>query len=329
MIWAGNKHGDCTTRFSAVAAANASVQVTWLFRELTPGLAASLLLSLSSLHYCPKTWMKRFLAAVHPQLAAFSTQDIANTFTTFARMDYVPKDDWLFDFLLEARRAVPNCGTRELLAILNALSLLSNHTAYRVHPDFLAALLARARDCADGFSAKDCVNLAQSLVYLKVAPGVALLAAVTERFSQGLAATAAAEPADVAGMLWALGAFWRSSSECLWLRQHPQLLEQLLVSSQQQLEARLFTPLELKRVLAAVAAMACNPGADWLAAHEAAAVEQLQCLYPASVENLLRGYRMLGYQPQQLQQAVAQQEQLLQQQQQHEQQTAMGEQCFE
>lgn len=265
--------------------------------------------------------MRRFLTVLHPQLSAFSPQDIANTFTAFSRMLYVPRDDWLFDFMLVARKAIPQCGSQELLCIANAFAVLSNNTKFRVQPDILAALVAQAQLHVAAFSTEDCVNLVQSLVYLKVAPGVGLLSAIADRFSQQVAAAA---PAEVAGMLWTLGAFWRSSSECLWLRRHPSLLQDLLAISQQQLLSHRYSPLELKRVLAAVVAVGCNPGQAWLQAHEAAVVVQLPEMHLSTLELVVGGYRGLGYHGQQgrlLEQVCVQKHEERQKQQIQQQQT--------
>ncbi|KAF6264184.1 hypothetical protein COO60DRAFT_223416 [Scenedesmus sp. NREL 46B-D3] len=299
--------------------------------SITPNLASSLLLSFGALRYCPRVWLGRFLHTLHPHLPAFTPRDIANTYTAFERMLYVPKDDWLFDFQMAARLALPRCGAQELLCVARALSVLSSNVAsYRVEPDFLAALLTRcAAIAAAEFSPADCANLAQSLVYLKAAPGTGLLAALTAAFS---ARISEAGDEDVVGLLWALGAFWRSSSECLWLRQHPELVQELLgrVGSSM---GRL-GPLQLKRVVAAAAAMGVSPGQPWLAAHEAAVVAQLPEMYGASLEQVLWCYRGLGYSASQgklLQEALAarqdaqrRQQQVLQQQQQQQQQAAVA-----
>jgi hypothetical protein len=290
--------------------------------SITPSLASSLLLSFGALHYCPRVWLGRFLHTLHPHLPAFTPRDIANTYTAFERMLYVPKDDWLFDFQMEARMALPKCGAQELLSIARALSVLSNNVAaYRVEPDFLAALVARCGAIAAAqFSPADCANLAQSLVYLKAAPGTGLLAGLAAAFN---ARVGDASDDDVVGMLWAIGAFWRSSSECLWLRQHPELVREL-ISRAGAAMGRL-GPLQLKRMVAAVAAMSLNPGQAWLAAHEAAVVAQLPEMYAASLEQVLWCYRGLGYsasQGQLLQEALAVQQEALRRQQQQQQQAA-------
>jgi hypothetical protein len=273
--------------------------------SITPSLASSLLLSFGALHYCPRVWLGRFLHTLHPHLPAFTPRDIANTYTAFERMLYVPKDDWLFDFQMEARLALPKCGVQELLSIARALSVLHNNVAaYRMEPDFLAALVARCSAIAAAeFSPTDCANLAQSLVYLKAAPGTGLLAGIAAAFS---ARIGEANDEDVVGLLWALGAFWRSSSECLWLRQHPELVRELI--SRAGVAMGRLGPLQLKRVVAAVAAMSVNPGQAWLAAHEAAVVAQLPEMYAASLEQVLWCYRGLGYSASQgklLQEALA------------------------
>eukprot|EP00775_Hariotina_reticulata_P006629 gene6629-6857_t len=252
-------------------------------RGLTPGLACSLLLSLSALRHCPRVWMARFLAALQPQLPAFSPQDFANSFTAFGRMLYSPGQEWMFDYVMEARLALPKCGRQQLLPMLHAQAVLSTNTTFRVSPDFLAAQLARCRAVIGSFSAGDCVNLGQSLVHLKVAPGVGLLAGLAGRFSN-LMLAGQVSGTEVATMLWVLGGFWNCNAECLWLRQNPDLLRQLVEGSRQVLGS--YRPMELKRVLVALASMGCNPGQAWLAAHETSLVAQLQHVYGPTLEQL-------------------------------------------
>lgn len=291
---------------------------------ITPSLASSLLLSFSSLRYCPRVWLGRFLHTLHPHLHAFAPRDVAQTYTAFSRMLYVPKDDWLFDFQMQARSVLPQCGPQELLCMARALSVLANNVAaYRVEPDLLAALLARCGAVAAAeFSPADCTALAQSLVYLKAAPGTGLLAGLAAAFG---ARISEASDEDVVGLLWALGAFWRSSSECLWLRQHPELVRELIRRAGAAMSNGRLGPLQLKRVVAAVAAMSVNPGPGWLAAHEAAVVALLPEMYAASLEQVLWCYRGLGYsasQGQLLQQALAAKQEVQRREQQQQQAAA-------
>jgi hypothetical protein len=94
-------------------------------------------------------------------------------------------------------------------------------------------------------------------------------------------------------MIWALGAFWRSNAECLWLRQHPEVIAALVSAAQLHLDR--YEPLQLKRSLVALAAMGYNPGSAWLAAHEAAVLGRVADLWPKTLEHMLRAYRELGY----------------------------------
>jgi hypothetical protein len=272
------------------------------------------------MHHCPRVWMARFLTALQPQLPGFSPQDFANSFTAFGKMLYSPSQEWMFDFTMEARLALPHCGPQQLLPMLHAQAVLSTNTTFKVSPDFLAAQLGRCRAVMGSFSAADCVNLGQSLVHLKVAPGVGLLAGLAGRFSN-LMLAGQVSGSEVATMLWVLGAFWGCSAECVWLRQHPELLRQLVEASRKVLGS--YRPMELKRVVVALASMGCNPGQAWLVAHEAAVMAQLQQVYGPTLEQLLRAYRELGYVPQsaqQLQEALRTRQQEMQQRQQQQRQ---------
>ena len=151
-----------------------------------------------------------------------------------------------------------------------------------------AAAAAAARTGA--FSAADCANLVQALVHLHVAPGQQLLGALYCTF---VAALPRATGSHVATMLWAMGAFWRSNAECLWLRQHPEVAAALVAAARPALGS--YEPLQLKRVVVALAATGYNPGAEWLAAHEAAVLGQMPQLWGKTLEQVLRSYRELGY----------------------------------
>jgi hypothetical protein len=106
-------------------------------------------------------------------------------------------------------------------------------------------------------------------------------------------AGAAVTGEQVATMLWALGAFWRSNAECLWLRQHPELIAALVSAAEVRLEG--LEPMHLKRCLVALAAMGYNPGEGFLLAHEGAVLGVLDQVWPKTLEHILRGYRELGF----------------------------------
>jgi hypothetical protein len=340
--------------------------VSALYRRLTPSHTAGLLLSLSALGYRSSSWLARTLGVMQPQLRAFSPLDISATLLALARMRHTPHPEWLFEFTLEARRAAPRMNKAQLLMAAQSMALLSaNNTTWRVAPELLAAVLARAKvllgvssssssgggstAAASGgggggggggapassggsdtaaaaaaaagsaqlpaqpslppsaaarygaFSPADCANLAQSLVHMQVAPGPGLMAALTAAFLADSSAAPAAPAAsaaagcDVAVMLWALGAWWRGNAECLWLRHHAGVIAALVAASGAHLAA--YTPLQLKHVLVALASMGFNPGHEWLAAHEAAVAAALPQLWPKNLEQVLRGYRDLGYCP--------------------------------
>lgn len=325
---------------------------------LTPSLTASLLLSLSSLQHSPKRFMARTLSAIQPQLRSFTAQDVARTLVAFARMHYTPHPEWLFEFTLEARRVLPRANKQQLLMIADSLAQLSNNSDVSVAPELLAAVLARVRVLlgapggaataavvaealqpsltaaaagvttagngssngggSSSFSPADYANLAQSLVHLHVAPGQQLLAALCCSFVEVLPQ---ATGTQVSTMLWALGAFWHSDAECLWLRQHSEVVRALVSAARPCLES--YEPLQLKRVLVALATMGYTPGVEWLGAHEAAVLRQLQDMWPKSLEQILQGYRKLGYSsPGQvvLREALVAKQQEAQQQQQQQQQ---------
>lgn len=296
--------------------------------SLTPSLTASLLLSLSSLQHSPKRFMARTLSAVQPQLRAFTAQDVARTLVAFARMHYTPHPEWLFEFTLEARRVLPRANKQQLLMIADSLAQLSNNSDVSVAPELLAAVLARVRvllgapggattaaavaealqpsstaaaaagvstagsngGVSSSFSPADYANLAQSLVHLHVAPGQQLLAALCCSFVEVLPK---ATGMQVSTMLWALGAFWHSDAECLWLRQHSEVVRALVSAARPCLDS--YEPLQLKRVLVALATMGYTPGVEWLGVHEAAVLRQLQDMWPKSLEQILQGYRKLGF----------------------------------
>jgi hypothetical protein len=122
-------------------------------------------------------------------------------------------------------------------------------------------------------------------------------------------------------MLWALGAFWRSNAECLWLRQHPEIVAALVTAAQTHLPG--YEPLQLKRSLVALAAMGYNPGFEFLRAHEAAVLGRVGEIWPKTLEHILRGYQELGFSgPGQvvLREELAQKQAEAQQQQQQQQQ---------
>lgn len=171
---------------------------------------------------------------------------------------------------------------------------------------------------SSSFTAADCANLVQSLVHLHVAPGPPLLSGLYTTFvgllpahtggdeapaaaaASGMQAGAAGGAegasmlgAQVATMLWALGAFWRSNPECLWLRQHPDLIAALVSAAQARMRG--LEPMHLKRCLVALAAMGYNPGEGFLLAHEAAVLGVLDEVWPKTLEHILRGYRELGF----------------------------------
>lgn len=345
------------------------LQVAALYPCLTPSYGAVLLLSLSALAPPSKAWLGRTLAILQPRMRQFSTLDVAHMLLALGRMQATPNPDWLFDFTLEARKAVPRMNKQQLLMSAEALALLSSNTSCRLAPELLAGVLARARvllgaatpnggstggssygssgEATDGtgsavaaavapgtdaasepasstsssgdavpmppsppsftaaaaaaaaasnrtgsFTPGDCANLAQTLVHLKVAPGAALLSALTTTF---LSSLQAASGSQVAVMLWALGAWWRGNAECLWLRHHPDVIGALAAAAGRHLGE--YTPLQLKRVLVALASMGYSPGPNWLAAHEAAVVAQLGDLWPKTLQQVVRAYRDLGYCP--------------------------------
>jgi hypothetical protein len=183
------------------------------------------------------------------------------------------------------------------------------------------------------FTAAECVNLTQSLVHLHVAPGAPLLSSLYNTFLRQLPqpgvqgaqtqppAAAAAAGGQIATMLWALGAFWRSNAECLWLRQHPGIVAALVTAAQPHLCA--VEVMHLKRLLVALAAMGYNPGPGFLLAHEAAVVGLVGQLWPKTLEHMLRAYKELGFSgpgQQVLREALGRKLQDAQQQQQQQQQ---------
>jgi hypothetical protein len=242
-------------------------------------------------------------------------------------MHYAPHPEWWFDFTLEMRRVVPRASKQQLLMMADALAQLSSRGELRVAPEVLAAVLARARtllgvestaaagaavaaaassssSSSSSFSGADCASLTQALVHLHVAPGASLLSGLYTTFVALLpppaaaaggsaAAATAGAGAQVATMLWALGAFWRSNAECLWLRQHPEIVAALVTAAQVHLPG--YEPLQLKRSLVALAAMGYNPGFEFLRAHEAAVLGRVGEIWPKTLEHILRGYQELAF----------------------------------
>jgi hypothetical protein len=113
--------------------------------------------------------------------------------------------------------------------------------------------------------------------------------------------TAAAEwlgarPRDVARLLLALSSFWVSSGEaCAWLRVNVRAVGALAALARAQLASA--EPGMLLQLLQALAGMRYHPGPEWLAAHEARVLEQLDRLTPAALQGLAAWYAQLKHTP--------------------------------
>lgn len=252
-----------------------------------------MLLSLGALRYAPRGLLGRLLSALQPGLPGASVRDLADILAGLARLHFAPRPDWTCDYVLALRAGLPSAGHRELVTLLHALARLANGERLAAPPDLLAAALARLVELSPELGPGDASRAACSLVYLRAAPGPALLAGLAGAFGGERLASAA--PADSVRMLWALGAFGRGARERAWLAAHPGVLHDLMGAAGSTLGK--LGPLELRRVLAAAAALGLHPGGAWLEAHEAAVLASLPRLNAVSLNSLMAGYRALGHAP--------------------------------